>query len=156
MKLRSRLLRRGAVPVLALLVALGGCTTTQSAPARAGGTGELAALAPQLSVERFLMYVNERNLDAMARLFGTADGPVQRDAQEIELQMDIIQNVLAHDDYRIVGETMVAGQEHPTRRVGVNLTIGGEVIPDVGFQVVQTSAGSWMVQNIDLEAITNR
>jgi hypothetical protein len=144
--------RRRLVPALALLALLGGCTTTQ-APR---GTSEFAALAPQLSVERFLQYVNARDLDSMAGLFGTADGPARGDRQSLELEMDLISRILEHEDYRIVGESSVPGRDHPTRRVGVDLTIGGEVIPNVAFDVVQTREGTWMVTQIDLEAVTNR
>lgn len=152
MTLRPVLHLRRTAPILALLLALGGCGTSQVG----GGTSGLAALAPQLSVERFLQYVNSRDLDSMARLFGTADGPVRGNRQDIELEMDLIARILQHQDYRIVGEAPLAGQRHPTRRVGVDLTIGGEVIPRVAFDVVQTGQGTWMVTNIDLEAITNR
>jgi len=38
--------------------------------------------------------------------------------------------------------------------VGVDLTIDGRVIRDVAFLVVQTGAGTWMVEEIDLEKVT--
>ncbi len=141
-----------AAAVFAALT-LGGCTTQRVAPA---STSELAAVAPMLSVERFLQAVNARDYDAMARIFGTVDGPVEGERTTIELWMDTLARVLQHRDYRIVGESQVPGREHPTTRVGVDLTIGNEVVPNVAFHVVQTREGRWMVQEIDIEAITNR
>jgi hypothetical protein len=144
--------RRGLAPlVLAVLgIAVGGCTTQTVRP------GEMAAVAPMLSVERFLQAVNVPDYAAMARLFGTADGPLEGDRPEIELRMDLIANILAYQDYRIVSEAMVPGREQPTTRIGVDLTIGGEVVSDVAFVVVRTREGRWMIQEIDLEAITGR
>jgi hypothetical protein len=113
-------------------------------------------VAPVLSVERFLQAANANDYDAMARLFGTPSGPIQGDRSEIELRMDAIARVLRHEDYRVVSESAVPGREVPTTRIGVDLTIAGERIPDVAFHVVQTEGGRWMVQEIDLEAITNR
>jgi hypothetical protein len=148
----ARLLRTGLLVTAAALS--GACTTTTSSPS-AGGDA-LAAVAPALSVERFLQAVNAKDLDAMARLFGTPDGPIRGERTEIEIRMDAIARILEHQDYRIVRESDAPGREVQTRRVGVDLTIGGEVVRDVAFHVVQTREGRWMVQEIDLEAVTNR
>lgn len=140
-----------ASALLALTLA-SACTSQRVAPP----SSELAAVAPMLSVERFLQAANARDYDAMSRLFGTVDGPVQGERTTIELWMDTLARVLQHRDYRIVGESQVPGREHPTTRVGVDLTIGNEVVPNVAFHVVRTGEGRWMVQEIDIEAITNR
>lgn len=142
-----------AMLTLTLLTLASGCTT-QRVEAPMGEA--MAAVAPQLSVERFLQAVNARDYLAMARLFGTVDGPVRGERTTIELWMDTLARVLQHQDYRIVGEGSVAGREHPTTRVGVDLTIGDEVVPNVAFLVVQTGQGGWLVTEIDIEAITNR
>lgn len=137
---------------LALMAAAAGCTTrTVEAPRRAG---TLAGVAPVLSVERFLQAVNAEDYEAMARIFGTADGPVEGPWQEVELRMATIAAILKHQDYRIDSERLEPGRAEPTRRVGVDLTIGGRVIPDVAFLVVQTPSGTWMLEQIDLEKVT--
>jgi hypothetical protein len=155
-----------------LLLVLGGCTTT-----RIVSSGEMAAVAPALSVERFLQASNQRDLHAMAGLFGTADGPVIETGgplgcafkkigswiglgercvklQEIELRMDAIAQILNHEDYAVVSERTVAGRENPTTRIGVDLRIQGRDIPDVPFLVVRTHEGRWLVQEIDLGKVT--
>ena len=157
---------------LLLIAALGaGCTT------RVQNTAA-APVAAQLSVERFLQAANARDLQEMGRLFGTADGPaietggtfgcmfkkigswfggtpcVRR--EEVELRMDAIASVIRHDDYRITREEIVAGRTHPTTRVLVDLTVQGEPVPNVPFVVVRTSAGRWLVQEVDLQRVMAR
>ncbi len=157
---------------LVLSLAIGGCTTTQIM-----SSGDTAAIAPTLSVERFLQSANSRDLHSMARMFGTADGPIIDTGgpvgcafkrvgswiglgercmtiQEVELQMDAIAMILRHDDYTVVSEQAVAGRKNPTSRVGVDLWVNGEEKTDVPFFVVKTSRGQWLVEEIDLTKIT--
>lgn len=151
---------------------LAGCTTTQYV-----SSGEMAGIAPALSVERFLRATNARDLHGMARIFGTEKGPYietggpvgcafkklgswigigQRCStiQEVELRMDAIAEVLRHDDYALVSESSVPGRVAPTSRIGVDLSIRGRTIPDVPFFVVRSKEGRWLVEQIGLEKIT--
>ena len=138
----------------------------------------MAAVAPALSVERFLQAANDRDLDAMARLFGTEEGPVADtggtfgcfwkklgswlglasaclDRTDVELRMNAIALVLQHRDYRILGQSDVPGRQHPTVRVGVTLVqTDGEEVRDVPFNVVRTDEGRWLVIQIGLDRIT--
>lgn len=115
---------------------------------------EMAGMAQILSVERFLQAANARDLEAMRRLFGTYEGPITGDQQELELRMSVIAEILRHEDYRIVGEQRETGREHPTTRVMVTITKDGRQIPDVPFLVVQTTSGGWLIEQVDLERIT--
>ncbi|MDT8342547.1 MAG: hypothetical protein RQ751_13635 [Longimicrobiales bacterium] len=144
--------RRGLLAFLLPLV-LAGCTSR--VVENRGGGDPLAGVAPVLSVERFLQAVNAQDFESMARLFGTVDGPVEGPWQEVELRMATIAQILQHQDYRIGSERLEPGRPNPTRRVGVDLTISGRVVPDVAFLVVRTSAGRWMVEQIDLEKVTS-
>jgi hypothetical protein len=151
-----------------ILLVLVGCTTT-----RIVSPGEMAAVAPMLSVERFLQASNERDLHSMASLFGTVDGPVIETGgsfgcafkkmgswiglgdrcttlQEIELEMDAIAQILRHEDYSIVSDSKMPGRVDPTTRIGVNLRIGGRNLNDIPFLVVQTNEGRWLIEEIDL------
>lgn len=116
----------------------------------------MATMGPLLTVERFLQAANAREYEAMASLFGTADGPFEGDRREVEIQMDLIAEILEHGDYGIANEARVPGREQPTTRIGVDLEIGSDTVPDVGFVVVQSRDGPWLVEEIDLEKITNR
>ena len=156
---------------LALFLGIAGCTTT-----RIVAPGEMAAVAPMLSVERFLMASNERDLHSMGGLVGTADGPSFdtggsfgcmfkkigswigvgdrcRTLQEVELQMDAIAGILQHQDYLIKSDTRVPGRSNPTTRVSVDFVINGRDVVDIPFQVVQTNDGLWLIENIDLEKV---
>lgn len=135
-----------------------------------------AAIGAQLSVERFLQAANQRDVEAMGRLFGTADGPAMDTGstfgcmfkkigswfggspcvrkQDVEIRMDAIASVLQHEDYRIVEERRVAGRTAPTTQVLVDMTTTlGEDVSAVPFEVVQTDEGRWLVQRVNLERV---
>jgi hypothetical protein len=160
---------RHLVVLGATSVALAACTTTYVMPSAA------APVAAQLSVERFLQAANQRDVEAMGYLFGTKDGPVMDTGSplgcafkkigslfggnscvkktDVEIRMDAIASILAHDDYRIAREERVAGRESPTTRVLVNMTVQGASIPGVPFVVVQSDEGRWLVQEVDLARV---
>jgi hypothetical protein len=150
------------------------CVQQAALPPSAG-----AAVAPALSVERFLQASNARDYAAMARLFGTPDGPVSDTGgslgcafkriggwlgmgdrcvsrQEVEVRMAAMSEVLSHQDFRIVSERPEPGRDYPTNRVGVDITKTGNggVVRDVPFMVVRNPAGGWYVQEVALERLT--
>ena len=165
-----RLVKR--LTILCLSIALAaGCSTRRVTRRPA------TLIAPTLTVERFLQASNVRDLEEMSRLFGTYDGPIGDTGSafgcfwkkigsafgvssctrwsEVELRMDLISDVLQHEDYQAVSERMVSGVEHPANRVGVDMSFaGGNTIRDIGFTVVQASAGRWLVSLIELEKIS--
>jgi hypothetical protein len=114
-------------------------------------------VAPTLTVERFLQAANIRDLDTMSRLFGTDDGPILETAnrEEVELRMDLIAEILQHDDYEIVSDRIVPGAATQSNRIGVDLVLpGGARVEDVGFTVVLESPNRWLVNVIELVKIT--
>jgi hypothetical protein len=156
-----------AVPVL-----LAAACSTASRPET------VAPVAAQLSVERFLQAANQRDVEAMGRLFGTVDGPVLDTGStfscffkkigswfggtactkrvDVELRMDAIASIVRHDDYRIVREEAVAGRTSPARRVLVDFTIGRRTVTAAPFIVVQTREGRWLVEQVPLEQLMGR
>lgn len=135
-----------------------------------------AAVGAQLSVERFLQAANERDVRAMGRIFGTADGSAMETGstfgcmfkkmgswfggtpcvkkQDVEIRMDAIASVLQHRDYQIVEERRVAGRVAPTTQVLVNMTTElGVEVSRVPFEVVRDDDGRWLVQRVDLERV---
>lgn len=135
-----------------------------------------AAVGAQLSVERFLQAANQRDVEAMGRLFGTHDGSAMETGstfgcmfkkigswfggspcvrrEEVEIRMDAIASILQHRDYRIVEERRVAGRSVPTTQVLVNMTTQlGVDVTAVPFEVVRTGEGRWLVQRVDLERV---
>ncbi|MDH5759699.1 MAG: hypothetical protein OEZ65_08935 [Gemmatimonadota bacterium] len=155
----------------AVLVLAPGCTT------HVVQSGESAAMAAQLSVERFLQAANVRDVETMGRIFGTSDGPIINTGstlgcafkkigswfggescvkrQEVEIRLDAIAQLLVHEDYLIRREESVAGRTSPTRRVLVDITRNGETVAGVPFMVVRDSNGRWLVNEIDLEMVAS-
>ena len=135
-----------------LLTSAGACTT------RAVVDQSQVQVAPALTVERFLQAANTRDLDTMARLFGTDDGPIGGRRQEVELRMDVLAEILQHLDYEIISERRVPGADSPSIRMGVDISIvtprGTMMVRDVGFTVVLESANRWLVNVIELTKIT--
>ena len=159
----------GTLVLIPVLVLEGACTTVIQQP------GAVAAVAPLLSVERFLQAANDRDLASMGRLFGTADGPIGdtgstfgcffkkigswfggtacRTRKEVEVRLDAIARLLHHDDYKITHEEQVAGRSNPSTRVFVDLTIDGDQVTDVPFVVVRAPDGRWLVEQVGLEQL---
>jgi len=169
MRLRWRLC---LLAIVALLSASVSACTSQTGPS------EVAPVAAQLSVERFLQAANDRDVQSMGRLFGTAEGALGDTGGsfgcffkkigswfggtacmkrvDVELRMDAIASVVQHQDYRIVREEPVAGRTSPTRRVLVDFDMGSRSVGGVPFVVVQTDEGRWLVQEVPLESIMGR
>lgn len=141
------------------LAGIAGCATqtvsSDSAPPPA--TGELE-VAPVLSVERFLAAANADDWESMGRIFGTMDGPFADVAgrEEVEVRMNAIATILKHEDFAVVNQRRVPGRDRATVRLGVNLLIDGASVEDVGFMVVHSRRGPWLVEEIDLVKITSR
>jgi hypothetical protein len=139
--------------ILSVLLLSAGACTSQTVVNQPQMT-----LAPALTVERFLQAANIRDLETMARLFGTDDGPIgdTGDRQEVELRMDVIAEILQYDDYEIVSERRVPGAEILSNRIGVDLLLrgGGTMVRDVGFTLVLESPNRWLINVIELVKIT--
>jgi hypothetical protein len=160
---------------LTVFVVLGGvmaACATQAVPIKRD-----MGMGPALSVESFLQAANAQDLDSMARLFGTSDGPIGdtggafgcmfkkmgswislgdrcSNYQEIELRMNAIAMMLRHDDYQLGNDQRVAGRTSPTTEIPVSLTRGNERFAGVPFTVVRSGSGSWLIEEIGLEAVT--
>ena len=141
------------LPIWILVLTLAGACTS-----RAMVNQSQLQVAPTLTVERFLQAANIRDLETMSRLFGSGDGPIADTGsrEEIELRMDVIAEILSHEDYEIVSEGPVPGSALPSRRIGVDISLpNGVTAPDVAFTVVLESADRWLINFIDLERITD-
>ena len=100
---------------------------------------------------------NARDLETMSRLFGTDEGPIgdSRGREEVELRMDVIAEILRHDNYQIISERPVPGAQVPSIRIGVDMSLpGGTTVQDVGFTVVLEPPDRWLVNVIEVTKIT--
>jgi len=146
----SKFLSRRRWLVLALGSSLvGGCVTRTTSTA--------SALAPAMVVERFLRAANSNDLDTMARLFGTRDGPIaQRESRKnADDWMFALASVLRHTDYQILNEQIVPGRRQEATQLVVRLSIG-ELRYDLPFTLVQSKDDGWLIENIPVDLLTNR
>jgi len=137
-------------PALALALALalvGACAHQQVTTS--------GRLAPSLVVEQFMRAANGKDLDTMARLFGTKDGSAAdhwgRD--ELEKRMFIYATELRHNDYEIVSEEMVPGRTDVATRLNVQLTRddGKFLVP---FTLVRYKGDTWLIEQFGLDVLT--
>lgn len=150
--------------VAALLLFVAGCAS------RSGATGD-SGFGPSLVIERFLRAASSVSqlsagggqgatrmadeIETMARLFGTADGPIidRYPRDEVEQRMFLIARIIEHTEYQLAGERAVPGRSREAIEVRVNLTTN-DGVKTVPFTIVRTRGGEWLIENIALEAIT--
>ena len=132
---------------------------------------------PGRVVSEFLDAANRRDHAAMSRLFGTAAGPVGErgsalgcglrrmgswiglgercvTAQEVELRMDLMAGILAHESYRVGTGSTVVGRGRPATRVDVRMDVGGGAVVAVPFVVIRADDGRWLVTEVALGRLT--
>jgi hypothetical protein len=113
-------------------------------------------LAPTMTIERFLRAANQNDLDTMAGLFGTRDGPISRtwSRQEIDDRMFLLASLLRHSDYTISGEQIVLGRRDEATRYEVRLVLQQGPI-QVPFTMVRARNDTWLIEEIGIERITH-
>jgi hypothetical protein len=136
--------------LIGALVTLPSCASTPAQPAQ-------PALAPQMTIERFLRAANQNDLDTMAALFGTRDGPITRNwsRREADDRMFLLASLLRHSDYRIESEQLVPGRREEATQFTVRLVVSQGPV-NVPFTLVQTTRNrTWLIEQIGIERITN-
>lgn len=112
---------------------------------------------PDATVVSFLTAVRAEDLDAMADLWGSSDGPAREnmDREELEQRLTIVKIYLSHEEY-----TIVPGARDPTielrpgeRLVMVRLTRKG-CTPTVPFTLTPYR-NAWLIRDIKLQAAGN-
>jgi hypothetical protein len=141
---------RFAVPLAAAAIA----ACSASVPPPPAGPGELE---PASAVERFLHLASLPDYLEMGWIFGTRDGPILRrdPAPQVERRMYAIAHLLAHDHFAIRSQAPVPGRVGGAMQLEVALTRHGHeyLVP---FTVVRGPGQRWFVEQVMLEAITDR
>ena len=158
------------------LLALAACGGTAPRGTGAPAPGPNPESSPARVVAEFLDAANRRDHTAMAARVGTAAGPVGdrggrlgcalrragswigfgercRTAREVELRLDLVAAILAHDSYRVGGQATVAGRGRPAVRVEVEVDRTGERSVVVPFLVIRTDDGRWLVEEVVLAGL---
>ena len=150
--MRSWPIRSFCAVLLAVLPACGGGGTSGAV---VPGVAPAPAAAPTDAVERFMRLLAAKDYLAMGHLFGTVEGPItSRDPQQqVERRMYAIANILANDRFVIRGTGQgIPGRGPEATQLTVQITQQGRA-KDVPFVVVRTANG-WLVEQIDLQAVT--
>jgi hypothetical protein len=106
-------------------------------------------------VERFMRMVSSRSYLQMGYLFGTREGAItSRDPEpQVERRMYAIADILQNERYVIQGEQAIPGRGPDVSQLTVQITRQGRTT-HVPFVVVRTAAGGWLVEQVDLQAVT--
>jgi hypothetical protein len=151
-RLRSWRIRSLAFALLAATAtaACGGTAATTPPP-----QGVAPAAAPAQVVEQFMRLVASNDYTRMGSLFGTREGPItSRDPEpQVERRMYAIANILKNERFVIRAQEPIPGRGPDAEQLVVQLTQNGRNV-DVPFVVVRTAAGGWLVEQVDLEAVT--
>lgn len=127
--------------------------------AACGGGGGAKPAEPQTSaagaVRSFMQAVADSNVDKMASLWGTANGPASRTRQppDWERRVAIMQAYLRNDSFRITSD--VPEQADPSRRAQQVEIKRQTCTWTVPFVTVKARDGSWLVTQVDLAAAGN-
>lgn len=144
--------------MLALLVLSTACLSRRVEPITPNeGLPGNTDVATSLVIEQFLRAANENDLDTMARLFGTVNGPnvgrVPKD--QLDQQLFAIASILRHESYEIVRREIVPGRRSEATQVVVRMNMGRDRVVDVPYTLVYSNANNWLIEQIDLEKITS-
>lgn len=148
-------MKRSLLSVIIATLAVSACVKEEVIPR----TGATSGVGPTLVIEQFMRALNTepKDLGAMGRLFGTKDGPIgERDPRpQVEQRMFAIATVLHHDDYEIVREQQVPGRSDEATQLFVRIS-AGKNSNTVPFTLVRYKDRGWLIEQIGLDAITNR
>jgi hypothetical protein len=138
----------------ALLIAAGAACQTGSQGGRAGGAvADAGAADGPAAVDQFLGAVKRDDVQDMARVFGTAAGPIAaRDAADaVQKRMRALQCYLRHDSARTIGASTGAGAGQVLR---VELR-QRELVRETRFTTVPGPGGRWFVESFDINALSD-
>jgi hypothetical protein len=112
---------------------------------------------PALVVERFLQAANTNDLYTMTQLFGTARRTIDQieSRERAERRMQVLASLLRHEDYTVRGQRAVPGRLNDATELLVELTTPERTVV-VPHLVVRRRDGGWIIERIDIEAITAR
>ncbi len=158
-----------------LVAAAAGCGRAAARDAAVPPPGPDPAPGHVRVVAEFLDAAGRRDHGAMAARFGTGGGPIGETGgavgcafrragswiglgdrclrrAEVELRMDVIAAVLAHESYRLGAEAAVAGRGRAAARVEVEVVTEGRIAV-VPFVVIRADDGRWLVEEVELGGV---
>jgi hypothetical protein len=106
------------------------------------------------AVRAFMQAVADSNVDKMASLWGTANGPASRTRQPADWQrrVAIMQAYLRNQSFRITSDVPEASENRRALQVEIKRDACTWTVP---FVAVKAREGSWLVTQVDLAAAGN-
>jgi hypothetical protein len=123
-----------------------------------GGGGGAPAVKPATSangaVQSFMQAVADSNVEIMASLWGTVNGPASKTKQPPDWQrrVAIMQAYLRNQAFRITSDQPEAGPDRRALQVEIKRDTCTWSVP---FVAVKTREGAWLVTQVDLAAAGN-
>jgi hypothetical protein len=153
-----RAMKRALPVVFAVLLA---ACASKVVPARQSGPGTAsddASVATALVIDQFLRAANANDLDTLARLFGTASGPITRSTpkRNVDDRMFALALILRHESYRIKGSQIVPGRREEATQVLVDMTFSDRRTVEVPFTLVWSKDRTWLIEIFPTDKITGR
>jgi hypothetical protein len=151
-------LRRRALMAAGTALLLGACVSRVEGPVPAAPSPpRQPAVAGGLVIEQFLRAVNGNDLDTMARLFGTRQGPIVQlyERKRVDEWMFALASVLKHDNYAIQGTQVVPGRRDEATEVIVKMNVRGREV-DVPYTLVWSDGKTWLIEKIAVDKVTGR
>ena len=135
--------------VSALMAACGGSTTTTQSP---GTPGPITS--PRGAVEQFLNAVADSNIQKMGALWGTSAGPAAKTNQppDWERRIVVMQAYLQNEGAKVTGDAPDSGPDRHLVQVELRRQLCTKTVP---FTVIKLADGSWLVNQVDLQAAGN-
>jgi hypothetical protein len=147
----------GSVLVVVAAVGLPGCRSAAPAVVRSSATGAVVtadgATNAAGAITAFLEAARVPEVGTMARLFGTANGPIteREGSAEVEKRMRALACYLTHDSARLVEDLPGVGSG---RAVTVELR-QRELTRRARFTTVPGPRGRWFVESFDINALAD-
>jgi len=128
--------------------------------AACGGGGSASAPAPSdpsATLAVFMDAVQRKDLAEMGRVWGTAQGSAagRMRREELQQRLEVIQIYLNHESYRVVGPAPLAPGSNAARAYQIEITRRNRCRASFPIELVQTSKGEWLVQNVNLDQAGN-
>ena len=146
----------GALILGTTAMACGGSGGRAESPQASGSRVPASqSTGPALVVERFLRAANANDLQTMTQLFGTRDRTIVELDGETKAQqrMYVLASVLRHQDWSIQGQDAVPGRMMDATELQVRIQQQDKTAL-VPFLVVRRDDGGWIIERINIEALT--
>ena len=147
----------GSVLVVVAVLGLPGCRSAAPSAVRSTATGAVVtgdgATSAAGAITAFLEAARAPEVSAMARLFGTTNGPIteREGSAEVEKRMRALACYLSHDSARLVEDLPGVGSG---RAVTVELR-QRELTRRARFTTVPGPRGRWFVESFDINALSD-